>query len=73
MIVSDTVSFFIVFRFVGTLGIGPKYLVDEYAVLDSRYWVVQDTTVTIVSSLEFLVMGPMCYLWYVKNYFCYNY
>ena len=42
---------------------GPKYLVDEYAILDSRYWVVQDACVTIVSALEFFVMAPLCYLW----------
>jgi hypothetical protein len=58
--------------FVGTLGYGPRYLVDEYGVLDTRYWVVQDPCVTIVSFLEFFVMCPLCYLWLELNmsYIC---
>ncbi|XP_003385787.1 PREDICTED: 3-beta-hydroxysteroid-Delta(8),Delta(7)-isomerase-like [Amphimedon queenslandica] len=50
--------------FVGTLGYGPRYMVDEYSVLDTRYWVVQDVCVTIVSFLEFIVMAPLCFFWY---------
>ena len=40
-------------------------MVDEYSVLDTRYWVVQDVCVTIVSYLEFIVMAPLCFLWSV--------
>ena len=48
---------------VGIFGYGPKYIVDEYAVLDTRYWVLSDPCVTMVSVLELTVMLPMCYLW----------
>ena len=54
-------------RLVGTLGFGPKYLVDEYSILDTRYWVTFDPCVTIVSSLEAVVMIPFCFLWYVDT------
>jgi hypothetical protein len=50
--------------FVGSLGVGPKYLVDEYAILDSRYWVERDNTVMWVAYLEFFTMAPLSYLWY---------
>ena len=49
--------------FVGAHGIGPKYLVDEYAVLDSRYWPERDNTVMWVSYLEFFAMIPLSYMW----------
>ena len=48
--------------FVGALGIGPKYLLDEYAILDSRYW-EKDNTVMWVSYLEFFTMAPLSYMW----------
>lgn len=51
------------FSFVGALGVGPKYLLDEYAILDSRYWVEKDNTVMWVSYLEFFTMAPLSYLW----------
>jgi cholestenol delta-isomerase len=49
---------------IGVYGVGPKYLVDEYAVLDARYWVLQDGTVRMISLTEFYVMAPLCILWY---------
>ena len=55
---------------IGVYGVGPKYLVDEYAVLDSRYWVTQDATVMMVSLTEFYVMAPLCIFWYVPTYVC---
>ena len=55
---------------VGSQGIGPKYLVDEYAILDTRYWVLADPCVTIVSVLEAIVMIPFCFLWYVVTPYC---
>ena len=61
---------------IGVYGVGPKYLVDEYAVLDSRYWVTQDATVMLVSLTEFYVMAPLCIFWYVPMcvilYYGYN-
>ncbi len=53
------------FSLVGGYGVGPKYLVDEYAVLDSRYWVLQDATVMWVCYQEFFIMLPLEYLWYM--------
>lgn len=49
--------------FVGALGIGPKYLLDEYAVLDTRYWVLKDPVVAWVSYQEFFIMAPLSYMW----------
>ncbi|KAL5477080.1 hypothetical protein EMCRGX_G023822 [Ephydatia muelleri] len=49
---------------IGTVGRGPKYLVDEYAILDTRYWVLDYPAVSSISYIEFFVMLPMCYLWY---------
>ena len=51
------------YRLIGATGIGPKYLADEYAVLDSRYWPTKDPGVMIISFLELLVMGPLCICW----------
>ena len=45
------------------MGRGPKYLSDEYAVLDSRYWVLKDPIVMWVTYHEFFVMMPLCFLW----------
>lgn len=56
------------YSFVGALGIGPKYLVDEYAILDSRYWVEKDNTVMWVSYMELFTMAPLSYLWYDNNH-----
>lgn len=53
------------YRFVGGLGVGPKYLVDEYAILDTRYWALADPTVAWVCYLEFFVMMPLELLWYI--------
>ena len=50
---------------VGVFGLGPKYLVDEYAVLDTRYWVLQETLVMWVTYHEFFVMLPLEYIWYM--------
>lgn len=50
---------------IGTVGRGPKYLVDEYAILDTRYWVLDYPAVSSISYIEFFVMLPMCYLWLV--------
>lgn len=49
--------------FVGALGRGPKYLVDEYAVMDTRYWPLDDPTVAWISYLELVVYVPLCYFW----------
>lgn len=51
------------YSFVGALGIGPKYLLDEYAILDSRYWVEKDTVVMWICYLEFFTMAPLSYMW----------
>lgn len=51
-------------RFVGGLGVGPKYLVDEYAVLDARYWVLKDPMVAWVCYAEFFIMMPLEVIWY---------
>ena len=51
------------FSFVGTCGRGPKYLVDEYAVMDTRYWPEDDPAVTWISIVEIVIMTPLCYLW----------
>ena len=50
------------FSFVGVLGIGPKYLLDEFAVLDSR-WAEKDTTVMSVCCMGFFTMVPLAYMW----------
>ena len=58
---------------IGTFGIGPKYLADEYAVLDSRYWPLKDSGVMIISFIELFIMGPLCICWYIaigKNCWC---
>ena len=48
----------------GGLGVGPKYLVDEYAVLDTRYWVLKDPLVAWVCYAEFFIMMPLEVVWY---------
>ena len=53
--------------FVGSLGRGPKYLVDEYAVMDTRYWPEDDPAVAWISIVEIFIMTPLCYLWYVSE------
>lgn len=50
-------------RFVGFLGWGPKYLSDEYAVLDTRYWPLQDPVVAWISYTELVIMLPLCFMW----------
>ena len=52
-------------RLVGGLGVGPKYLVDEYAVLDARYWVLGDSLVAWVCYQEFFIMMPLELVWYI--------
>ena len=52
-------------RLVGGLGIGPKYLVDEYAILDARYWVLSDSLVAWVCYQEFFIMMPLELIWYI--------
>ena len=54
-----------VHRLVGGFGLGPKYLVDEYAVLDARYWVLGDSMVAWVCYQEFFIMLPLELVWYV--------
>lgn len=49
--------------FVGALGVGPKYLVDEYAVYDTRYWVLKDPMVTWIAYQELFIMLPLEYVW----------
>ena len=51
------------FSFVGSRGRGPKYLVDEYAVMDTRYWPEDDPAVAWISIVELFIMIPLCYLW----------
>ena len=51
------------FSFVGSCGRGPKYLIDEYAVMDTRYWPEDDPAVTWISIVEIVIMTPLCYLW----------
>lgn len=51
--------------FVGALGVGPKYLVDEYAVLDTRYWVLKDPCIMWVSYSEMFIQLPLEFAWYV--------
>lgn len=58
-------TLFAFIRFVGGFGIGPKYLVDEYAILDTRYWVLQDPMVMWVCYQEFFIMLPLEYIWYM--------
>ena len=50
-------------RIIGAFGVGPKYLVDEYAVVDTRYWPLQDPCVTVISLTELLIMAPLCFFW----------
>ena len=57
----------LLFSFVGSCGRGPKYLVDEYAVMDTRYWPEDDPAVTWISIVELVIMIPLCYLWYVAE------
>lgn len=49
---------------VGALGRGPKYLSDEYAVMDTRYWPLDDPTVAWISYVELAIMIPLCFAWY---------
>ncbi len=55
--------FFILTSIVGALGRGPKYLVDEYAILDARYWPLDDPTVAWISNVELVIMIPLCFFW----------
>lgn len=50
---------------VGTFGVGPKYLVDEYAVLDTRYWVLKDPCIMWVSYSEMFIQLPLEFAWYI--------
>ncbi len=49
--------------FVGALGRGPKYLSDEYAVMDTRYWPLHEPTVAWISLIELVIDLPLCYYW----------
>ena len=51
---------------------GPKYLVDEYAVLDTRYWVEKDNGIMWISYIELFAMVPLSYLWYIytPHHYC---
>ena len=53
--------------FVGGLGIGPKYLLDEYAVYDTRYWVLNDPMTAWITYQEVAIMLPLEYLWYTLS------
>ena len=48
---------------IGLYGIGWKYMVDEYAVLDSRFWATRDPAVTIVAVMELYIMYPLSIVW----------
>lgn len=48
---------------VGAIGRGPKYLSDEYAVMDTRYWPLDDPTVAWISYVEMAIMIPLCFAW----------
>ena len=48
---------------VGALGRGPKYLSDEYAVMDTRYWPLDDPAVAWISYIELAIMIPLCFAW----------
>lgn len=66
---------FIVFlslSIVGALGRGPKYLSDEYAVMDTRYWPTDEPAVTWISYMELVIYIPLCYAWYVEILQCMN-
>ena len=54
---------FLFHSLVGALGRGPKYLVDEYAILDSRYWPLDHPTVAWISYVELIIMIPLCFFW----------
>lgn len=51
--------------FVGALGVGPKYLLDEYAILDTRYWVLKNPCIMWVSYSEMFIQLPLEFAWYV--------
>lgn len=51
------------FSFVGALGRGPKYLTDEYAVMDIRYWPTDDPWLTWIAYMELIAYVPLCYFW----------
>lgn len=38
---------------------------DEYAVMDTRYWPEDDPSVTWISIVELVIMIPLCYFWYL--------
>ncbi|XP_064392724.1 uncharacterized protein LOC135340333 isoform X3 [Halichondria panicea] len=61
---SNAVIFHPMDYIVGALGRGPKYLTDEYAILDARYWPLNDPSVTWISNVELVVMLPLCFFWY---------
>ncbi|XP_064392725.1 uncharacterized protein LOC135340335 [Halichondria panicea] len=61
---SNAVIFHPMDYIVGALGRGPNYLTDEYAIMDTRYWPLDDPTVTWISNVEFVVMLPLCFFWY---------
>ena len=47
----------------GLYGIGWKYMVDEYAILDSRYWATRDPAVMTIAILELYIMYPLSIFW----------
>ncbi len=54
-----------IYSLVGAFGRGPKYLSDEYAVMDTRYWPLDDPAVAWISYIEVAIMIPLCFAWYV--------
>lgn len=50
---------------VGALGRGPKYLSDEYAIMDTRYWPTDEPAVIWISNIEVVIMIPLCFAWLV--------
>ena len=53
------------YSFVGTFGVGPKYLVDEYAILDTRYWVLKNPCIMWVTYSEMFIQLPLEFAWYM--------
>lgn len=49
---------------VGPFGRGPLFLVNEFALLDTRFWPTQDAGVTAMGVFELVAMGPLAFFWY---------
>ncbi|KXJ18996.1 probable 3-beta-hydroxysteroid-Delta(8),Delta(7)-isomerase [Exaiptasia diaphana] len=49
---------------IGIFARGPKWLVEQYGILDMRYWLTRDPMVMMISAVELVIMGPLCLIWY---------